>query len=89
MAATMLTPTEISTPSRPSGPLAVLAVPGQVRWRRAATQALRQNLIPWLAVKGTLTALVVTGLMGFWVAFVVDSVVSLAVVGYGWWLTRR
>ena len=59
------------------------------RWRRAAVQSLRQNLVPWLAVKSTLTALVVVGLMGFWTAFAADSVISLLVVAHGWWLGRQ
>ena len=60
------------------------------RWRQAAIQAVRpQNLIPWLAVKSTLVALMATNQIGFWAAFTLDTVASLVVLAYGWRLARR
>ena len=50
---------------------------------------VRQNLLPWLGVKGVLTALVLAGHVGVWTAFVLDTAMSALVVAYGWWLTRR
>ncbi|HUG52652.1 MAG TPA: hypothetical protein VMR21_03595 [Vicinamibacteria bacterium] len=76
----MLTPRDVPIAAAPAAP---------ARWRRAAVLSVRQYLVPWLAVKSTLTALVVVGLMGFWTAFVADTVVSLLVVAYGWHLARR
>jgi cation transport ATPase len=82
MAVTMLTPRDF--------PVASLApTDGLNRWLRAGVQAVRQNLIPWLAIKSTLTALVVVGLMGFWTAFAADTVISLLIVAHGWRLARR
>jgi hypothetical protein len=87
MAAIMLTPQDVRTAeiALPAG--IRVAIPS--RWRRAAIQAIRQNAVPWLAVKGTLTGLVLLGFMGVWVAFALDTLVSAAVVAYGWWLARR
>jgi cation transport ATPase len=83
MAMPMLTP-------RDTGAAAVAPVaPVLGRWRRALVQGVRQNLLPWLAVKAVLTALVLSGQVGVWTAFVLDTVVSLLVVAYGWWLARR
>ena len=60
------------------------------RWRQAAAQAVRpQNLIPWVAVKSMLAALMATNQIGFWAAFTLDSVASLVVLAYGWRLARR
>ena len=36
-----------------------------------------------------LTALVFSGQVGVWTAFVLDTAVSLVVLGYSWWLARR
>jgi cation transport ATPase len=52
-------------------------------------QGVRQNLLPWLAVKAVLTALVFGGQVGVWTAFVLDTAVSVLVLAYGWWLARR
>jgi cation transport ATPase len=83
MAMTMLTPTD--TAATAATPVA----PEPSRWRRGLVQGVRQNLLPWLAVKAVLTALVLSGQVGVWTAFVLDTVVSLLVVAYGWWLARR
>lgn len=81
MAMTMLTPRDTATTA------AVAPAPG--RWRRALIQGVRQNLVPWLAVKGVLTALVFSGQVGVWTAFWLDTLVSILVLAYGWWLARR
>ena len=73
MAMTMLTPRDATATA----------------WRRAIVQGVRQNLVPWLAVKGVLTALVFSGQVGVWTAFVLDTAVSVLVLAYGWWLVRR
>ena len=52
-------------------------------------QGVRQNLLPWLAVKAVLTALVFSGQVGVWTAFWLDTAVSLLVLAYSWWLARR
>ena len=80
MAMTVLTPTAVATTA---------AAPAFIRWRRAMVQGLRQNFLPWLAVKAVLTALVLSGQVGVWPAFVADTAVSVLVFGYGWWLARR
>jgi cation transport ATPase len=80
MAMTMLTPRDTTA-------AAVAPAPG--RWRRALVQGVRQNLLPWLAVKAVLTALVFSGQLGVWNAFVLDTLVSLLVLAYGWWLARH
>lgn len=80
MAMTMLTPRDTTA-------TAVAPAPG--RWRRALVQGVRQNLLPWLAVKAVLTALVFSGQLGVWNAFVLDTLVSLLVLAYGWWLARH
>ena len=49
-------------------------------------QGVRQNLLPWLAVKAVLTALVFSGQVGVWTAFWLDTAVSLLVLAYSWWL---
>jgi hypothetical protein len=60
------------------------------RWRQAVVQAVRpQNLIPWVAVKSTLAALMATNQIGFWAAFTLDTVASLVVLAFGWRLARR
>lgn len=60
------------------------------RWRRSALQMMtRRNLVPWLAVKSVLTALVFSGQMTVWTAFVLDTVVSVVVITYGWHVARR
>jgi cation transport ATPase len=82
MAMTMPTPSQVTA-------AAPASVPAPSRWRRALVQGVRQNLVPWLAVKGVLTALVFSGQVGVWTAFVLDTVVSLLVLAYGWWLARR
>jgi len=81
MAMTMLTPRDTAAAST--------AVPAFSRWRRGMIQSVRQNLLPWLAVKAVLTALVFTGQVGVWTAFVLDTAVSALVLGYSWWLARR
>jgi hypothetical protein len=86
MAAIMLTPQDART-AEINLPGIRVAIPS--RWRRAAVQTVRQNAIPWLAVKGTLAGLVFLGFMGLWPAFVLDTAVSAAVIAYGWWLARR
>jgi len=75
----------------PLTPTAVRAREGTATgaWRRAALQTVRQKALPWLLVKGVLIALVVGGQLGVWTAFVLDTLVSLAVVAYGWRLARR
>jgi cation transport ATPase len=52
-------------------------------------QGVRQNLVPWLAVKAVLTALVFGGQLSVWSAFWLDTAVSLLVLAYSWWLARR
>jgi cation transport ATPase len=83
MAMTMLTPTDTTATSTAA------AVPALSRWRRGMIQGIRQNLLPWLAVKAVLTALVFSGQVGVWTAFVLDTAVSLVVLAYSWWLARR
>jgi hypothetical protein len=84
MAVTMLTPGNVTAEA--TAP-ATIAAP---RWRRSASQMLtRRNLLPWLAVKSVLTALVFSGHMTVWTAFVLDTVVSVAVIAYGWRAARR
>jgi cation transport ATPase len=83
MAMTMLTPRNDTT----TAATAVAAAPG--RWRRALIQGVRQNLVPWLAVKGVLTALVFSGQVGVWTAFWLDTLLSILVLAYGWRLARR
>ena len=84
MAMTMLTPRDTAATAATS-----VATPALGRWRRAMVQGVRQNLLPWLAVKAVLTALVFSGQVGVWTAFWLDTAVSLLVVGYSWWLARR
>ena len=86
MAMTMLTPRDAPSGERIPLPDPALAAS---RWRRAVIRGLRQNLVPWLAVKGLLTALVFTGQLGLWPAFAIDTAVSALVLAYGWWLARR
>ena len=83
MALTMLTPRDTTATSATS------IVPAFSRWGRGMLQGVRQNLLPWLAVKAVLTALVLTGQVGVWTAFVLDTLVSALVLGYSWWLARR
>ena len=83
MAMTMLTPRDTTATSTADG------IPALSRWRRGMIQGIRQNLLPWLAVKAVLTALVFSGQVGVWTAFVLDTAVSLVVLGYSWWLARR
>ena len=83
MAMTMLTPRDTAATATPA------VVPAVSRWRRGLIQGVRQNLVPWLAVKGVLTALVFSGQVGVWTAFVLDTLVSVLVLAYSWWLTRR
>jgi hypothetical protein len=60
------------------------------RWRQAVIQAVRpQNLIPWVAVKSVLAAMMAAGQIGFWAAFTLDTAASLVVLVYGWRLARR
>ena len=60
------------------------------RWRRSALQMMtRRNLVPWLAAKSVLTALVCSGQMTVWTAFVLDTIVSVVVIAYGWHVARR
>ena len=83
MAMTMLTPRDTAAASTAA------VIPALSRWRRGMIQGIRQNLLPWLAVKAVLTALVFSGQVGVWTAFVLDTAVSLVVLGYSWWLARR
>ena len=83
MAMTMVTPRDTTATSTAT------IVAAFSRWRRAMIQSVRQNLLPWLAVKAVLTALVLTGQVGVWTAFVLDTLVSALVLGYSWWLARR
>jgi cation transport ATPase len=83
MAMTMLTPPATTATSTTT------VVPAFSRWRRGMIQSVRQNLLPWLAVKAILTALVFTGQVGVWTAFVLDTLASALVLGYSWWLARR
>jgi cation transport ATPase len=83
MAMTMLTPRDTTATS------ATTLFPAFSRWGRGMLQGVRQNLLPWLAVKAVLTALVLTGQVGVWTAFVLDTLVSALVLGYSWWLARR
>jgi len=83
MAMTMLTPRDATATS----PATI--VPAFSRWRRGMIQSVRQNLLPWLAVKAVLTALVFTGQISVWNAFWLDTAVSVLVLGYSWWLARR
>jgi cation transport ATPase len=84
MAMTMLTPRDAATNATTD-----IATPALGRWRRAMVQSVRQNLLPWLAVKAVLTALVFGGQVGVWTAFWLDTAVSLLVLAYSWWLARR
>jgi cation transport ATPase len=84
MAMTMLTPRDTAATAATS-----VATPSLGRWRRAMVQGVRQNLLPWLAVKAVLTALVFSGQLGVWTAFWLDTAVSLLVLAYSWWLARR
>jgi hypothetical protein len=60
------------------------------QWRRSALQMMtRRNLIPWLIVKSVLTALVFSGWMSVGTAFVLDTIVSIVVIAYGWHVARR
>jgi hypothetical protein len=60
------------------------------RWRRSALQMMtRRNLVPWLVIKSVLTALVFSGRMSVWTAFILDTVVSVVVIAYGWHVARR
>jgi cation transport ATPase len=68
---------------------ASVATPALGRWRRTMVQGVRQNLLPWVAVKAVLTALVFAGQVGVWTAFWIDTAVSLLVLAYSWWLARR
>jgi cation transport ATPase len=83
MAMTMLTPRDTTATSTST------VVPAFSRWRRGMVQSVRQNLLPWLAVKAVLTALVLTGQMSVWNAFWLDTAVSALVLGYSWRLARR
>ena len=87
MAVTMLTPRDAAVePSGAGFPDRRLAR----RWRRSALQMMtRRNLLPWLAIKTVLTALVFSGQMSVWTAFVLDTVVSVVVIAYGWRVARR
>jgi hypothetical protein len=59
-------------------------------FRRSALQMMtRRNLVPWLLAKTVLTALVFSGRMTVGTAFVLDTVVSAAVIAYGWQAARR
>ena len=87
MAATMLTPGEMPTTDVPVPQSLGAAMIRQ--WRRAPFQLTRRSVIPWLTVKGILTALVFLGWTGVWTAFALDTAVSLAVVAYGWRAARR
>ena len=82
MAMTMLTPRDATATS-------TAVVPAFSRWRRGMVQSVRQNLLPWLAVKAVLTALVFTGQISVWNAFWLDTAVSVLVLAYSWWLARR
>ena len=84
MAMTMLTPRDTAATAATS-----VATPSLGRWRRAMVQGVRQNLLPWLAVKAVLTALVFSGQISVWSAFWLDTAVSLLVLAYSWWLSRR
>jgi hypothetical protein len=87
MAATMLTPGEMPTAEAPE-PQSLGAT--MVRqWRRSPFQLTRRSVVPWLSVKGVLTALVFLGWLGVWTAFALDTAVSVAVVAYGWRAARR
>ena len=86
MAVTMLTPRDAAVEA--SAPTAASLAAS--RWRRSALQMMtRRNLLPWLAIKSVLTALVFSGQMTVWTAFVLDTVVSVAVIAYGWRFARR
>jgi cation transport ATPase len=91
MAVTMLTPRDVAVEAAVDAPApAAGAVTAAGRWRRSALRMMtRRNLLPWLAVKSVLTALVFSGEMTVWTAFVLDTVVSVAVIAYGWRLARR
>lgn len=87
MAVTMITPRDVQ-----SGELTVVPPPRLApsrRWRGAALQTVRQNFLPWIIVKGALVALVFAGRIGVWTALILDTVVSLVVIAYGWRLARR
>src|SRR5262249_47694140 len=74
MAATMLTPGEMPTTDVPA-PQSLGATVVR-HWRRAPFQLTRRSVVPWLAVKGVLTALVFLGWMGVWTAFALDTAIS-------------
>lgn len=86
MAVAMLTPSEVAVEA-PAPAAGAVAASG---WRRSALQMMtRRNLLPWLAIKSVLTALVFSGQMTVWTAFVLDTVVSFVVIADGWRLARR
>ena len=85
MAATMTTPAKLETSEAPQSFTATIVR----RWRRVPFQLTRRNVVPWLAVKAILAVAVFLGQMGVWTAFGLDTLVSLAVVAYGWRLARR
>ena len=86
MAVTMLTPRDAAVEPKEPRPASATAR----RWRRSALQMMsRRNLVPWLAIKSVLTALVFSGQMTVWTAFVLDTVVSVVVIAYGWRVARR
>ena len=78
MAVCMLTPRDLGRDASRVG-----------RWSRALLQGVRQNIVPWVAVKATLIALLFAGRLGVGTAFVLDTVLTVAVVAYGWRLARR
>lgn len=80
MAVTMLTPT--SPPADDPG-----SATG--RWRRASVQGFARKLAPALAVKALLIGLVIADLVSIWPAFVVDTLISVVAIAYGWRMARR
>ena len=86
MAVTMLTPRDRTAEA--SAPASGFKMAR--RWRRSALQMMtRRNLVPWLAVKSALTALLFSGQMTVWTAFVLDTIASVVVIAYGWHVARR
>ena len=62
MAVSMLTPRDLGRDASRVG-----------RWSRALLQGVRQNIVPWVAVKATLIALLFAGRLGVGAAFVLPS----------------
>lgn len=52
-------------------------------------QGFARKLAPALAVKALLIGLVIADLVSIWPAFVVDTLISVVAIAYGWRMARR